>query len=1856
MTDLFERATQKAQEQLEGQPVAPVGRKMVQVGEQEVVLPGTLPDYIDLPTGWQQDHTEIPNYDRLSRTERWIMDRLPGFSESKVGQALAKFAESPFGKMLSFLDVPAEGLERGAGFVTQFLAAAADPDNFENFSQHLGEAWYAGSLAADMANLPRIIDGKLQFPSDLPGFGGLVDARNQISALVEQGVDPGEALIQVRDAYYESQGALALRSQIHDAFMHIFADPLNVVLPYLKPIERLNAFKITNLTQRALPDELINSIDNITALIAKAEDAGDAAEVRRLTPILESLENAEKVSPLAERVLRTFGAIPEEDLPRFAGKLNPLTLTPEARAHQLWETVLDNIGGRIVAVEDNPEAVVRALQRALDGTLGPEFGHMLVSAEGRYVKGALEAIVAKSNDLLLARRTTQPQRELLELVARVVGETPEALMGELLDGNEVQALERFMSGLDEFPEVAQALDRMGIAREAFTPEELGKLADTFKNVEIYTDELWKTELMRQISDVTMQYAVGKFGVKAKGTLLAMAEAVKAAETLGFLRLNPGYPLRNWLNNNFTMMARGAFGQVGADFSRQLWERLGFEPLRLTSGFGPAGLRVAGTQAAAGKLSAAALDSGIAILREASEGGPGWVNKIKDFFSGVKLPEVQFKGRNIADMGELAATIEATASARATTAGYLHGWNQIWKQGKGFTGVWDWNPQLAETLSDNVMQRMHQAIGSAMTEAELDAALLSDNLNLTQKAVFDLASENYGAPIENILTPEFTEQVMPRILDAAKNGVLDDEIPRVLGEVHKHLDNLTDEALESMRLDIASLVETEGPQAYVKFWGDVTDEFWGAHEKHGSEVSRMMKLIREIDDPAIRGSAIDALLQNNEKFWTRQWNRFEARMQGFSDGAKAINLPLADEAVGSFRSWRSSWKRFFKWRRNGLEKVKNGDLDFATFLSEANTRYAKAMLQEDDYLRAMDDILVRMMPEEDQALFRAYRDGVAVLRREDRQLVQDFRLLQESDEWSLLNAEERQLRWTEHWQERQAGWAKIKNEEQAGLAALQGHPEAQGRYAAQIDESDIPDIPFAGRWFTSELEGEAGALKYLQSRQEAGLPAVVTYVDMTEEEAAKFGLRAVATEMSPLDQSRTLGISVDPDVEYMLSQELANTRQIFQQGITPDPTEGMVRLYRGESGLHLPTEPLDEAWRQLTLPDYNQFVPRQMYMDTGLDQLWFNRGDDAMNSIFESARQLADEKPFKLADLPADAQNQMRNYVSHVKGQMSDARRASTRMGLYMRDSALLNYNRRMNYNNWLGTLMPYEFWMTQSIGKWAMHTLDRPAMLTTFLRMKKFAETAFRPEGGLPSRLKGSFRINVPFLPEWMGKDLFVDPMRTALPFDQFVYPWQEFLNQENRDQGVAQRVLREMLNDGRITQQEFDNAMATQSGPAWDKAVVAARQDDTEGRLNGFDLATLLTSPHAPLMWAYNVARGTPEEIQPFLPLTRSIKGVTALLGISPNTGGLNPEGMIRKALGLPAFDQWDDYRVDRMLSNLAATGEISVDVALRAMIERGKTQDAAVAEAFRLATERAGKEYGVGALGSLIGIPAKAYPVGEENLRQLKDDYQAAWARYEEGDLEAVNRFYDQHPEYETRLALFKSPEERLRSFLVDEIWNTYNDMPTLHRKELNNHLGDLWSDAFLNKETRSYESIPMEALQVWLKIMGGDPPGMVHYNEDATPLEFSPPEVAHAMQTFYNMRDNVFRYSEQVWPLWSEYFSLEKGDARRAYWNNHPILGQYMNWRNDFMMRNPSLAPYIEDDPDKRPQYPSEAALLQALTGQPNFTPQEWRQVLGLSAYNLLEDALRGEPLPQVVIDSLESQGFSPDLVLSQIGGAP
>lgn len=573
-----------------------------------------------------------------------------------------------------------------------------------------------------------------------------------------------------------------------------------------------------------------------------------------------------------------------------------------------------------------------------------------------------------------------------------------------------------------------------------------------------------------------------------------------------------------------------------------------------------------------------------------------------------------------------------------------------------------------------------------------------------------------------------------------------------------------------------------------------------------------------------------------------------------------------------------------------------------------------------------------------------------------------------------------------------------------------------------------------------------------------------------------------------------------------------------------------------------------------------------------------------------------QRPVALADMDTRSQDEVRRYINQVQSDMASTKYAAMAYGERMRDMTLLNYNRRYGLDNFIELFVPYQFWYTRSMIEWARRMIDRPSWFALYARMQ---ETQEEMAQHMPARLRGKMRLPAPWLPEWAAAGLFFDPVGKFLPFATFGQPVARWAENRNQVEMRAEQVLGELVQNDVITQAEAEAALETRSGPAWSKAMAAAGAELDQGAGPENLLSMMLT----PALWwtvGSNLLKGTPGKIST-LPITRTGAAIetatrgTALAGLGKIAGlAAWPERQLRKAAGLSEFGEWGDYYVDRQLANMAADGTITADQARLAMIERAGP---AYEQAYqRVAFEQAMIVPGAGVLnqlasGNLIGtlqaLPTMIFggtlfPDGELRLRNLKDDFSRAYQAYARGDREALDTFFKQYPEYEARLALYDAPEERLKQFLISEVWDRYTELERPNRSLAINQLGDKFERAFINKETRSYDSITVQELARWSQMLGGLLPDV-----DATsalienpepPVEFYPPALAAQIEEYQDERRK--RYPN-YYAIQSAYFSIPETDrkGRREFIKRFPQLAEYWDWKREYEKNHPEMAPYFE-----------------------------------------------------------------------------
>jgi hypothetical protein len=1856
----------------------------------------------------------MPNADKLTNFERGVYGALPGVTKwlengrimgNSYSEILDKFGNSWAGKALNFMDIGSEGLERAGGLYDQI---ASDPD-FD--WDELKSAWYAGSLTYDTSNLPQVTrdkDGKMVYrvPTDLPGTAGLHTARAKIQTYIDQGMDPKEALAKARDEYYGGLGALAIRAQMQDTMFHMLGDPLNVLTGALKPLEALKARRFAALTTKVAggAEEYLSGASKAADLIktaANADDAlkladeafqlaqlagdsklaakyaeqaseiakglGKAEDVGRYTGEAGRLAgmSAEEAATFSEDALRAVGKKQLNSVDKFSimmtggdpfrpsalgkklanvpvlGKVaNLFQLTPESKAREILTLVSDNIGANVIGrMMTNPNAeadFVSYLRRVGKGATGIEYGHGMMTLEGRTVQGFLKGAEADIERMYQTFAELAPTRGRLQFIAETLGESPEKLL-RLMD----ETPEAVAKMLEKYAPLNPQLAKM-LSTGELTADALKAISKTVGELP-YNREMFFAQAMDAIETAAMRQAVVQFGVKSKGALTRWSSAIKAAESLAFLKLNPGYPIRNAINNEVTLLARGLFGHVSQDTVNKFWSDFGTVPARL--GKAELAQDIAGQ---AGKMKEA--DK---ILAEALKGGNyGTPEKVAEFFQKINLGKADFAGY----WGQ---KLESYASQKAFTMGTQQFLRRYFKPKAAREYL---NPKVMDAIADlspDFERQLDNAIrASGAMEKKFDE-LLGSNLNLNVDSILDDVAEATGQDARALLGDEVLEAIHQGLPEAIAKGNVDSFIASTRQRINDHIEDLFSKQLENVVEHVKAQAAAGGPNVWNRKLGEAQDLFWGAHIEYSQRMPEATKLAREAS-AAGDFDAARALwskeAEDSRQFYNRAFRRVDAYIEGLEAGTKhladqGVKLPFS-ETKRTFQKWKGMWEEFHTGKNKLIEDffADPKGKSFDDVQKQLDSMYSKAIEQEDAFSQQLDDAIAAMIPDEGtRSAYMNARDALANLRRTDKAQVANIR-----KEIADLPKDERQARWNQFWQERAARYQEMRSVDAASVMIQQGDEAATQAFASVEREA---------------AEGEE--FNIFRMANEYGIASA-------NANGARDNRRILATVNKYLAEGGEKFKKVEDipeDIARQAFEARAQAKGIPAARKAPEVAPNFIA-------------------------DVNKVIPNPAPVDMSLDMMAYGRQYGMLDEIAGAAKAASQKTPTMLKDLPEELQKEVQKALGQVKNDFSQTRYQAMKFGEWRRDSALLNYNRRTNFDAYLGNVAPFVFWSTSSMFQWAVESVDRPAMLTNYLRMKKFMATSGLERDGMASRTKGKIRIDLPFAPEWMGEQ-FIDPMRLALPFDNWAAPFEQFQKDQEGAQGRTQRVLDQLLADGKISQEDYDSASESREGATWDYAESMMSQNDESDRYDAWDFGTAMASPHAPIMWAYNAAFGDKKDIGPFSPLSRIMRNAATQMGVEDwNNSKWNLEAKVRRQMGLPAYDKWDDYRIDRSLSNLAGDGSFTPDevkegMAISALVQSGKMdpeQAKEQSEAYREAVKRSYQEQTGGGAGfalGLLGISVTSVPQGENNLRTLQDDFGNAYAQYKtandsleeyladhpemaqdeaaaawekanpklakEGD--ALTQFFDDHPEYETRLGLFDKPEAKLHKFYIDEVWKKFNEMPKVNQDEIREHLGTEFQEAFMSSETRNYDAIPVETMTVWLKMMGTDPLGGLTADQRLLvnlygKVQYTDPETANRVQVFYDTRSGTY---PDFYKTQSGYYELTDKTKKQGYLLEHPELQQYWTFRKNFMRDNPDLVPYLTDD---------EKAIERAKSQSRNTTTaiptaKEIQVNLDPDTQELLAGYFQsGEQLPGVVLRELEfigaQQGLTGEQVLNIVGG--
>lgn len=617
---------------------------------------------------------------------------------------------------------------------------------------------------------------------------------------------------------------------------------------------------------------------------------------------------------------------------------------------------------------------------------------------------------------------------------------------------------------------------------------------------------------------------------------------------------------------------------------------------------------------------------------------------------------------------------------------------------------------------------------------------------------------------------------------------------------------------------------------------------------------------------------------------------------------------------------------------------------------------------------------------------------------------------------------------------------------------------------------------------------------------------------------------------------------------------------------------------------------------------------------GLDALWREKVMPLLENMEAGAREQLTVGGGQLAvdgarDVSPEGQALLRRYMKEVQGDMASAKLATVRYAEKTRDFALLNYNKRYGIDRMADAVMPYQLYTSRSLVTWAMRALDKPAIYSNYARLKMQQD---RYERDVPERLRGKIRIPAPWLPEWAGDGLYIDPFRNLFFPEAFTRHIQREQQDKNYQMIEAERVLQEWIKDGTYSEAQVMEAARSQQGQVWERAWEEAQLRRESDTANPMDFFTSFFGPAWYLSTPANLAgvkipgisKGDPNQVNtiPLGNTARALDTVTQGTWAEPvgDLFGLigQAEDAIRTKFELPTRGQYAEYYTKRQVANMVAEGLISPEDAHVAMIE--KTGDIWTQAKERVDMELAlrvplaGVTYAAlhdgpmaaaqAAVPSLFG--ASLLPSGELEYRGLKQEWNEAWKMADNGDTQAVQRFFDEHPEYEAYLAKGKDDGELLKSFLIGQIWDQYMELGTTNQKQARAELGELFDQAFLDKETRSYDTLDVNQLAEWARLLGArvptpsgaiapPPPNSPNLGEDT--LKLYPEQVTGVTDQFFTQRREMFPnyYEEQ-----QGYYALPMSE-RAKYLVQHPDLKKYRSWKDGWFEAYPQYVPIFKGD---------------------------------------------------------------------------
>lgn len=1613
----------------------------------------------------------------------------------------------------------------------------------------------------------------------------------QAMVLADIKANPGKPARQIVDEYREMLGFSATAA---DFVFQSVLDPLNAV----PAGERVAVGAFAVATKNA-PLKLASEVSKGGVL-----DIFTNTYKQVLRSGLEGAPLPKDMTPFQRKVAGVTDAglikelSPAEANKGFLRSLNDLT--PEAKADATQNMMYEN--QQVLLESANTREEIGNMLRAWAGDdryKAQDIAKLLDMPEFTHMREAMREFVDVELAKLEAMYDLGEQlgyRDFIYSLADSLGENPSKVLSDFATNKGDMILNRMRQKLSDNPEALRIL-------EGYTSKDIGKMVSYFKDKSPLTAKEYKAIVMDRVLEHSQKWSIDYYGVKAKNKLVRTTMALKSLQSLALLGVNPKYVINNVVNNMFTRMSEGLFGFRGSadDLAKFVNEWGGTMPSRL-EGFG-----------AAGETGVVKQD----LIREAMRVDDGL----------QKFQDAAGKVGGIGPMTKLAGKIETKDVISAKYYALKQTWASMWNN--------DTIPKLPDTLSqrlNTIDPNLSKVITAALQTVKKNSDINVDNLiktvdnafanNRAERYIGDISS-NLGidaTAINNMLeTIGVTDFINKRIEQGMS---MPDAVRAARKNFEKDFRKAFNRDLITRAEEAASKISTEGYGAALREYADLVqyrDETMNRHTSQLEEAWATHDNLLEIGMNKEARAMLGEVMERSRQQW-KDFNDWEAttwkgmlETLGFKDANDAGKLsPNAQGVVGALVDNHKNWNKFYVERdklwsayaknayemtpaeRVAAKKVVRDRLA-ALYKTAGETELAQFTKMGDAFsamwdaqgLKGLDQVQawwnnIRLMNEKRFKYMTDLRDfergiDIADLKTPEMQQL-------------LTNYRNRRLRWSQYYKDLllplYAEYAradlqgitdvfnaasKLKNEPPRGKApnvegsrqsAARAMNDAKFMYNKRLNLSDYTNAELAA-------EGWFGGRKALLDAFNEGRSKTDRYQrisDMPADEALDFMRNRLAQERSART-ARDEAIRAQVEAQRAADEAAEMGAMIAaDEAMLPELMDAMAR----DRAEYTP----DQAAGPFAMGTQDTVAPVQydsMHMMDG----WQNYVDQILD---EMSTLSYNNKPLTgaLSNLDEAGRMELNKYLAEVSSEYRRRKRATLNIADKRTEMALLNYSRKYNFDTALNIVFPYQFWYTRSMMNWGARMIDRPAWFSMYYRTLNTMK-AEEDNKLMPYRMRGTLRIPLPFLPEETGQGVYVDPWGKIFPFHEFQRPIDNILENNNRTTRKAESLLYDMAREGVITPEQLADAVDNRTGEWWDMAFAQAKNENGQDM---FDLVGLVSSPALYLSMPFKFLTGQAGAVGE-LPMTRFLQGLSGATGYDWTQ--LDVLGKAMRGAGVQEFGEWGNYYIERQLTNMVMDGKVDSRTAIIAMME----QQGEVWEQARqlVLQEVALKEPGMlniiaakeGGLDAFLGatlvswLPGKLLPKGELESRGLNQAYQQAWKDYKAGDIGAVDRFFDDHPEYAARTALYtEEPEERLRKFIQSEIWDRYTALPALQKKQANEMLGDDFMTYFLDDETRDMDAVDLDTMVKWSKMLGGYSPA----GFEGVPIEFNDPAEAQVYETYIQERDRAFPEYKTVT---SWLYSLPE-ERRKALSEKIPMLQEYYAWQEQYAANHPDLIPFI------------------------------------------------------------------------------